>query len=316
MLCLHAVTDEDGHPLENENESRRRLCEYGCTTFQARVEGERHHCLETILSYGQRAPDNICWEIDRNEFDELSAIKKECAPGPDGIPFGLYRCAGGLGSRFLYNATRHVLEGGVIPALFAESRTACISKSSDVDNNGRIVRSAEALRPLTLCNCDCKIRTTAICRGLNWYTVRCIHPSQRCISSKQMTDNIFEIETAALTHVACAPRESGILLTDFSAAHPGVNHSWIFHVPEKTELPKLICRFLRRIYSECTAHVGICRNAPWTIPHGQGCEARLPCERIPICDGLQPHLSLAPGRDHFQEPCWSGLPPACSVCRC
>ena len=135
MLCLHAVTDEDGHTLENEDESDRRLCEYWCTIFQARIEGERHHCLETILSYVQTAPDSICWKLDRNEFDELSAIKKVTAPGPGGIPFGLYRCARGLGSRFLYNVYEHVLEGGVIPALFAESRTVFIPKSSDVDNN-------------------------------------------------------------------------------------------------------------------------------------------------------------------------------------
>ena len=48
-----------------------------------------------------------------------------------------------------------------------------------------------------------------------------------------MTDNFFEIETRALAHVACAPRESGILLTDVAATYPGVNHSWIFHVLEK-----------------------------------------------------------------------------------
>ena len=65
-----------------------------------------------------------------------------------------------------------------------KSRTVFVPKSSDVDNNGRIVRSPEALRPLTLCNCDCKILTTAICRGLHWCTMRCIHPSQRCISSR------------------------------------------------------------------------------------------------------------------------------------
>ena len=275
----------------------------GARSFQARIEGERHHCLETILSYVQRAPDSICWENDRNEFDELSAIKKESAPGPEGIPFGLYRCAGGLGSRFLHNVCKHVLEGGVVPALFAESRTVFIPKSSDVDNNGRIVSSAEALRPLTLCNCDSKFLTSAICRGLHWYTMRCIHPSKRCISSRQMTDNIFEIETTALAHVACAPRESGILLTDFAAAYPCVNHSWIFHVPEKTEVPKFICRFLQKNLLRVRCTCGICRNAPWTIPHGQGCEARLSCERIPICDGLKPHLSLAPGRDHSQEPC-------------
>ena len=207
MLCLHAVIDEDGHPLENENEneSRRRLCECWCTIFQARVEGERHHCLETILSYVQRVPDSICWEIDRNEFDELLAIKKESAPGPDGIPYSLYRCAGGLGSRFLYNANKHVLEGGVIPALFAESRTVFISQVLRWSTTIRIVRSAEALRPLTLCNCDSKILTSAICRGLHWYTVRCIHPSQRCISSRQNDGQHFRDRDCCLgTCCMCA----------------------------------------------------------------------------------------------------------------
>ena len=255
MLCLHAVTDEDGHPLENEDESGRRLCEYWCTIFQARVEGQRHHHYENILRYVQKAPDDIRWEIDRNEFDELLATKKESAPGPDAISYSLHRCAGGLGSQFLFNAYKHILEGGSIPALFAESRTVFIPKSSDVDKNGRNVRSPEAVRPLTLCNCDCKILTTAICRGLQRYTMRCFHPSQRCISARQMTDNIFEIETTALAHVACAPQESGILLTDFAAAYPSVNHSWIFSVLERTELPEFICRFLRRIYDDSTTHV-------------------------------------------------------------
>ena len=163
--------------------------------------------------------------------------------------------AGGLSSQFLYNAYKHVIDGGPVPALFAASRTVFIPKFSDVDNNGRIVRSPEAPRPLTLCNCDCKFLTTAICRCLQWYTMRCIHPSQRCISSRQMTDNIFEIETTALANVACAPSESGILLTDFAAAYPSVNHSWILHVLEQAEVPEFICLFLRRIYYDSTTHV-------------------------------------------------------------
>ena len=70
-----------------------------------------------------------------------------------------------------------------------------------------------------------------------------------------MTDNIFEIETSALSHVACTPQESGILLTDFAAAYPSVNHNWILSVPEKTELPDFICRFLRSIFNDSTTHV-------------------------------------------------------------
>ena len=90
------------------------------TIFQARDEGQRHHHFENILRYVQKAPDEIRRETDRNEFDELMATKKESAPGPDGISYSLCRCAGGLGSQFLFNAYKHILESGTIPALFAE----------------------------------------------------------------------------------------------------------------------------------------------------------------------------------------------------
>ena len=92
------------------------------------------------------------------------ATKKESALCPCGIPYNFYSCAGRLGSQVLFNAYKHLLEGGTVPALVAESRTVFIYSKSDVDKHGRIVRSPDALRPLALSNCDCKILTTAICR--------------------------------------------------------------------------------------------------------------------------------------------------------
>ena len=46
MLCIHAVSDEDGHPLEDEDESGMSLCNYWGKIFEARVEGDPHDCLE------------------------------------------------------------------------------------------------------------------------------------------------------------------------------------------------------------------------------------------------------------------------------
>ena len=154
---------------EKEHESGRRLCEYWSTIFQARVEGSSTITLRPSCDTSRKLVTTRVGKSTETKLNELMATKKESAPGPDGI--SLYRCAGGLGSQFLFNAYKHVLEGGAIPVPLAESITV-FPKSSDVDNNGRIVRSPEALRPLTLCNCDCKILTAAICRGLHWYTVR------------------------------------------------------------------------------------------------------------------------------------------------
>ena len=145
----------------------------------------------------------------------------------------------------MFNAFKRVLEGGDVPTEIAASKTVFIPKSSDVDDNGLIVRPLDALRPLTLCNCDCKIITTAVCFDLHKYSIGCMHPALRCFSTVNMTDNIFEIEKTVLSHVACATRESGVLLTDFAAAYPSVDHTWIFHVFNKAELPGFTCRFFR-----------------------------------------------------------------------
>ena len=67
MLCLHAVADEDGHPLEHEDESGRRLCDYWCTIFQARAQGPRHHQYENVLRYVQEARNDIRWVIDKKQ---------------------------------------------------------------------------------------------------------------------------------------------------------------------------------------------------------------------------------------------------------
>ena len=223
--------------------------------FQTREEGPRNLHHEEILRFVQQALDDINWILDQAQFYDLLASKKDSAPGHDGTPHGIYRCAGGLGSKFLFHAYPAVCEGSTIPTCFAESRTVFIPKTSDTDDLRWIIRSPDALRPLTLCNCECEILTSAICRGLHWYTMRCIHTSQRCISSWQMTDNILEIESTALVHVSCAPRESGVLLNDFAASYPSFNHFWIFSVLEHTGLPDFLCRLLRSTYRDSITHV-------------------------------------------------------------
>ena len=149
VLSLSAVTDEEGHPLENEDESGRRPCEYWRIIFQAREEGPRHHQYEDILRFVQQAPDDISWTIDQAEFDDLLALKKDSAPGPDGIPYGACKCARNLGSQFLFNAYRALLEGGTAHDHYAESRTVFTPQDSDIHDIGRIIRSPDALRPLT-----------------------------------------------------------------------------------------------------------------------------------------------------------------------
>ena len=154
-----------------------------------------------------------------------------------------------------------------------------------VSIGGPFFKPASRARDITSTKISC-----GMFRKLLTISVGTLHLSQRCISSRQMSDNIFEIETIALAHVACAPQESCILLTDFAAAYPSVNHSWILSVIEKTELPDFICRFLRRQHHAR----GIRGSNSGTNPCGQRCKTRLSRERLSFCNGIRPDLQMAP----------------------
>ena len=221
----------------------------------------------------QQAPDDISWTIDQAQFDDLLALKKDSASWPWRNSLRCLHVCWWSGFEVpLFMLT--------IPDYFADSRTVSIPKTSDIDERGRRIRPLDTLRTLTLCNCDCKLLTSAICQGLHWYTMRCVHSSQRRISSKQMTDNIF-----ALAHVPCARQESGIFLTYLQLLIP------VSITPGSSlTLRTLGCPAF--FVDSCDVFVGTAsdtwnlRGRRRTIPNDQKNTAKLSCEWFPLSNGL------------------------------
>ena len=116
---------------------------------------------EDMLRNVQSAAEGIVWDVSREEFEELLATKRESAPGPDRHPYSTRRNTGGTGKRFLFEAYQYLFRGGHPPTDFAARRTVFIRKSTDVDEVAQLIRAPDAVRSLMLCNCDCKIITTA-----------------------------------------------------------------------------------------------------------------------------------------------------------
>ena len=129
-----------------------------------------------------------------------------------------------------------------------------------------------------------------------------------------MAVNIFEIETTALAHVACGPQESGILLTDFAAAYPSVNHSWILSVTEKTELLDFISRFLRSTENDSTTHVEFAGATRGQFLMARGVRQGCPASGFPFCNGIRPDLQIAPRDGYSKEPSQPGFLAACPMC--
>ena len=146
------------------------------------------------------------------------------------------------------------------------------------------MRSLDALRSLT-CNCDCKLLTTATRFGLRQYSTSCIHPAQRCITTWQVTDRIFEIETAALAQCTCMLEDSGKLLANVASAYPSVHQGWIFWVLAKAGLPAFLHCFLEKIYDDSTTAVEHACQVRGHFAIVRGCVTRIPCWRFSIYNG-------------------------------
>ena len=189
------------------------------------------------------------------EFEEPLASKRDSAPGLDCLLCGVYRSACGIGAKFLCAAYRACLQERLSLLVSEPAVRFLFLSPPNFDAQGHTIRSHEALRPLTLCSCDCKVVTAAMCSGLRRYSIECVHPSQRCVTQRIMTDNILEIETAAIALGTRFSDDLGILLPHFSCAYPGVDHRWIFLVLKRASVPLVLRLFLRGIQNDSVTSV-------------------------------------------------------------
>ena len=163
---------------------------------------------------------------------------------------------------------KNVVEDGSVPAYFAASST--------VDDSGLIVRSPDALHLFTLCNCDCKIITTAICFGPHKHSTRCIHPAQRCLNQTNAGQHLRGGNDRPDT--SCMRNTKFLYSLDPFRLCVYLCQSLLdFHVLAKAELPVLIRQFLRTIYSNCMTEVEFAGKArgQFLMARGvrQGCPA-------------------------------------------
>ena len=104
-----------------------------------------------MLHHVQLALDDIAREVHREEFERLLVNKRVSAADLDGLP--IQRMSDALAG--LDGAYQHLLHMGNLSEGIAASKNVFITKAKNVAANGRLIRPPDALRPRTLCTCDC-----------------------------------------------------------------------------------------------------------------------------------------------------------------
>ena len=103
------MTDEEGRPLEDADESGAMLCSFWAGTFEARERHYQDHSCETIFGCVQGAPDDIQLSLCQGKLDDMLVSKKDSALGPDGLSCSVYRCAGGIGAKLFFTGYENLV---------------------------------------------------------------------------------------------------------------------------------------------------------------------------------------------------------------
>ena len=99
-LTIHAINGSDDAPIFVPDDATRRLCQNWSGIFRARDYGIPAEQADTMLSFVVPALREMNWCIQFSALEEMLASKRESAPGPDGLPYSVYRSAGGVGAEF------------------------------------------------------------------------------------------------------------------------------------------------------------------------------------------------------------------------
>ena len=181
---------------------------------------------------GLPAAESGQWEIRRKDLVRAIATSKNSAPGPDGLPYKVWRELGGLGVDILWDAMQELHELNAIATLheaigedhsFNAGIMACLPKTAiGQTDEGEDIYDASSTRPLSIVNTDNRLMCSAARIRWESFFAKWISNNQKgFIRGRSMLSNVLKIDHEAM-RVSLQCGAGIIILFDFRAAFPSV----------------------------------------------------------------------------------------------
>jgi hypothetical protein len=188
-------------------------------------------------------------ELTISELKEALMSCKASSPGPDGIPYEVYKRFWSLTGPIIYNSWKYSLQIGSLAPSQLESTIVLLPKT------GKDCKDIKNWRPITLSNCDLKIITKAIASRMAKVLDQIIVNSQTAyIPGRSVMDNL---RTNYYFKQYCKKNKQNAVLISLDAkkAFDSVDHKYI----ENTLIaygfgPNLINTFIV-LYNKITARI-------------------------------------------------------------
>jgi len=209
--------------------------------------------------------DPTSWEIRRCDIERAVEVAGESAPGPDQLPYSVWRKLGGFGIDVLWKAS-HALtfadaertlleaysdEGGCNEHNFNLGILVCLAKKpTGVHEELGEYYALEGTRPLSIVNTDNRIIANAA--RLRWEPVLDCWISQMqqgFLKGRSIISNLIDLDTESMT-ISLTTDRGAVVLFDFKAAFPSISQEYIHKVLERLGMPEPCRQLIQSLYND------------------------------------------------------------------
>jgi exonuclease III len=214
-------------------------------TETAEDDGFYKNCPK--LSEEQKS--NLESELSLKNLKEALSTCKESAPGPDGIPYSVYKKYWNTMGPIIHEAWKYSLKTEKMPPSHLESIITLLPKE------GKDNKDIKNWRPITLSNCDAKIITKAISLKTAKVLETIIDPSQTAyVPGRSITDNL---RTNFYYKNYCQRNniDAALISLDAKKAFDSVSHEYIETTLKAYGFGPMYLKTFRTLYNEITARI-------------------------------------------------------------
>jgi len=187
--------------------------------------------------------------ITLEELKKTLRTCKESAPGPDGIPYLLYKSFWEVLGPFSLGCWNYSFSVGTLPESQRNSSITLLPKE------GKDLSNIANWRPITLTNCDLKIYTKLISNRLSKVLNKIIHTSQTAyIPGRNVHDNLRMFE---FYRKYCEDNNIDAVLMSMDAkkAFDSVDHSYMFRTLRRYGFSDSFIETIKLLYKDIKADI-------------------------------------------------------------
>jgi hypothetical protein len=188
-------------------------------------------------------------ELSISDLTAALSTCKESSPGPDGIPYTIYKKYWKIMGPIILRSWQHSVRTGNLPPSHLESAITLLPKE------GKDINDIKNWRPITLSNCDSKIITKAISLKTSKVLDSIIDSSQTAyVPGRSVADNLranFFIKN----HCRNKNIDAVLISLDAKKAFDSVDHKYIEETLSAYGFGPVFIQIFRTLYRNITARI-------------------------------------------------------------